>query len=309
MGLHQSQIVARWWCRSAVGMVALLAAGAAPALPLDAGVTRELNFLSNRATCLGVLPLGGDLMSCTLTHDDTLVAGPYADPYGSPAGGGARAFVNGLDAHVTATTTRFTAPDGCIDAVQFDQVTVTGPTPTVDVGVNVTLTGTTAQNAAGYVLTGYTFAVGSRSATPNPSTNSLGDRIDLATRSVLVFGRTATLTHGLTEPVTNRTGIGGFLATVGTPFEYGFELTLESLNTTMDFSARVEYTVPVGYTLTSTRGLAVNVPEPGSWALMLAGFAALPLLRRRRTAQASSMHSQAPTAAPRSRREQPHGPA
>ena len=87
------------------------------------------------------------------------------------------------------------------------------------------------------------------------------------------------------QPVTNSTDYGSITATTGIPFEYGFELALSSMNTAMDFSARVEYSLPAGYTLTSTRGLAVNVPEPAAWALMLAGLAAAPLLLRSRQAR------------------------
>jgi hypothetical protein len=70
---------------------------------------------------------------------------------------------------------------------------------------------------------------------------------------------------------------------VGALFEYGFELVLAYvMNTSMNFSARVEYTLTDGYALTSTRGLAVDaVPEPCTWALMLAGIAVTSLALRR----------------------------
>jgi hypothetical protein len=43
----------------ALGLILLLAAGAACAMPLATRVTGELNFLPNPATCPGLGPLGG----------------------------------------------------------------------------------------------------------------------------------------------------------------------------------------------------------------------------------------------------------
>ena len=261
--------------------------GVARALPLDPSVTREINFLSDHSMCTGLLPLGGDNMSCTLTHGATLTAA-FADYYGSPSSGSAQVFANGLDMSLSATTTRFTAPSAYFDAVQFDQFMITGPTSTVQVGVKVAMDGSTAQSAAGYVLTSYTFISGNRSPTPNASANSLADRISNdPTRDVLAFGRTATLGGGVIQPATHRVETASFTAAVGTPFERGFEFALSSLNSSLSFSARIEYSLPAGYSMTSARGLLVNapVPENGSWALMLAGMAGLAGFRLTRLTQ------------------------
>lgn len=279
---------ARWRRPTAVVATACLAAtcgGTARALPLDASVTREINFLAEHSMCTGLLPLGIDSMSCTLTHGASLTAA-YADAYGSPSGGRAQVFVNGVDMSLSATTAR-TAPTVYFDAVQFDQFMITGPTPTVNVGVTVTIDGTSVRNAAGLVLTNYTFISGKRSPAPSASANSYADRISNdSTRDVLAFGRTATFSGGVTQPVTHRVETASFTAMVGTPFERGFEFALSTLNTSLSFSARVAYSLPEGYTLTSTRGLLVNaVPENGSWALMLAGLVGLRLLRRSREGQ------------------------
>lgn len=265
----------------AAACLAAASSGATQALPLDPGVTREINFLSYRSMCTGLLPLGGDNMSCVLTHGPDLTAS-FADYYGSPSSGSAHLFANGLDMNVSATTTRFTAPDANLDAVQFDQFTITGPTPTVSVGVKVTIDGTSVQSAPGYVLTSYTFISGQRSPTPNPSANSMGDRISNdPTRDVLAFARTATLGGGILEPVTHRVETASFTAPVGASFERGFEFVLTTLDTSLSFSARIEYSLPAGYSLTSARGLSVNapVPENSSWALMLGGLAGLAGLR------------------------------
>jgi hypothetical protein len=181
MSARSPTTVARAWRLVRLACIASACIGPARALPLDPGVTRELNFLSYYSMCTGNLPLGGDNMSCDLTNGDSLVAA-HADHYGSPSSGIAHAFANGLDITMSATTTRFTAPTVYLDAVQFDQLTITGPTPTVNVGVKVTIDGTTAQNAPGYVSGLYSFSVGTRSATPNASANSTGDRINSQTR-------------------------------------------------------------------------------------------------------------------------------
>ncbi|KQV48176.1 hypothetical protein ASC95_19670 [Pelomonas sp. Root1217] len=273
----------------AAACLAAACTGAAHALPLAPTVTREINFVSTRSMCTGLLPLGGDNMSCTLTNGAQLTAS-FADPYGSPSSGNAQLFADGVDMSLSATTTRSTAPTSIFDAVQFDQFTITGPTATVNVGVKVTIDGATARNSGGFVLTSYTFISGNRSATPSASANSTGDRISNdPTRDVLAFGRTATLGGGITQSILHRVDTASFTGVVGAPFEHGFEFVLSSLNTTMSFSARVEYSLPAGYTLTSLRGLHVNVvPENGSWALMLAGLAGLAglrLLRRSREGQ------------------------
>ena len=56
---------------------------------------------------------------------------------------------------------------------------------------------------------------------------------------------------------------------------------LSTLDTSLSFSARIEYSLPDGYVLTSARGLSVNapVPEISSWILMLAGLASLVVMR------------------------------
>ncbi|WP_457428064.1 hypothetical protein [Roseateles sp. P5_E7] len=181
---------------------------------------------------------------------------------------------------LSATTAR-TAPTVSFDAVQFDQFLITGPTATVNVGVTVTIDGTSVRSAPGLVLTNYIFISGNRSPAPSASANSIADRISNdSARDVLAFGRTATFGGGVTQPSLHRVDSASFTAVVGTPFERGFEFALSTLNTSLSFTARVEYSLPDGYTLTSARGLAVNaVPENGSWALMLAGLAGLASLR------------------------------
>ncbi|WP_457325385.1 hypothetical protein [Roseateles sp. P5_E11] len=264
----------------AVACLATACSSATWALPLAPGVTREINFVSDHSTCTGLLPLGGDSVSCTLTNGADLTAS-FADYYGSPSSGSAHVFVNGMDMHLSVKSTPSTVPTSVIDAVQFDQFMITGPTPTVQVGVTVTLDGTTARSASGFVLTSYTFISGKRSLTPSASANAVADRIaNDPSRDVLAFGRTATFSGGVTQPTLHRVDSASFTAVVGTPFERGFEFAMSSLNTSLSFSARVEYSLPVGYTLTSARGLAVNaVPENGSWALMLAGLVGLGGLR------------------------------
>lgn len=261
---------------TAVAFLAAACSGAAWALPLASSVTREINFVSDHSTCTGLLPLGGDSVSCTLTNGADLTAS-FADYYGSPSSGSAHVFVNGMDMHLSVTSTRSTVPTSVIDAVQFDQFMITGPTPTVQVGVTVTLDGTTVRNGSGFVLTSYTFISGKRSPAPSASANSYADRISNdPSRDVLAFGRTATFGGGVTQPILHRVDAASFTAVVGTPFERGFEFGLSSLNTSLSFSARIEYSLPAGYTLTSARGLMVNaVPENGSWALMLAGLVSL----------------------------------
>jgi hypothetical protein len=269
----------------ALACLAGACSGAAQALPLDPSVTREINFLGEHSMCTGLLPLGIDSMSCTLTHGAMLTAA-FADAYGSPSGGSAQVFVNGVDMSLSASTAR-TAPTVYFDAVQFDQFLITGPTPTVSVGVTVTIDGTSARNGPALVLTNYIFISGKRSPAPSASANTYADRISNdSTRDVLAFGRTATFGGGVTQPVTHRVEVASFTAMVGTPFERGFEFALSTLNTSLSFSARVEYSLPAGYTLTSARGLLVNaVPENGSWALMLAGLIGLGGLRLARRAR------------------------
>lgn len=271
------------WRHMALACLAAAGMGTAQALPLEASVTREINFVSTRSMCTGLLPLGGDNMSCSLTNGANLTAA-FADYYGSPSSGSAQLFADGVDMSLSATTTRSTAPTSSFDAVQFDQFMITGPTPTVQVGVTVTIDGSSARNGPGFVLTSYTLISGKRSPAPSASANSLGDRISNdPSRDVLAFGRTATLGGGVTQPTLHRVDTASFTAMVGTPFERGFEFAMSSLNTSLSFSARIEYSLPAGYTLTSARGLLVNaVPENGSWALMLAGLAGLAGLRQAR---------------------------
>jgi hypothetical protein len=219
-------------------------------------------------------------MSCVLTNGDSL-SPAFVDDYGAPASGSAHISYNGVNMALRAANNKFSAPYAYFDAVQFDQLTITGPTSTVKVGVTVTINGSTAQSAAGYVLSNYTFIEGVRSATPNPSASSMGDRINNdSARTVLAYGYTASASRGVFEPTTSRTDVGSFSAGVGTPFERGFEFVLYAMNTTMNFSVGVNYTVPDGYVLTSARALAA-VPEPEIYMMLLAGLGLLGWVGRR----------------------------
>jgi hypothetical protein len=285
MNSRFSTIAARACRYGAVTCFAALSIGTVRALPLDPGVTRELNFLSQYSMCTG--NPGTVHMSCVLTNGDSL-SPAFTDDYGAPASGSAHIFYNGVNMALRASTNKFSAPYAYFDAVQFDQLTITGPTSRVNVGVTVTINGSTAQSASGYVLSNYSFIEGVRSATPNPSANSMGDRINNdGARSVLAYAYTGTLGRGIIEPATSRTEVGSFSAGVGSPFERGFEFVLDAMNTTMDFSVRVDYTVPDGYVLTSARALAA-VPEPESGTMLLAGLGLIGWLAGRRNARTAS---------------------
>ena len=72
---------------------------------------------------------------------------------------------------------------------------------------------------------------------------------------------------------------------MGTAFEFGYELTLFLRNLQGTADLGWSFSLPEGYTMTSARGLAVNlpaVPEPAHWALMLGGLAMLGACHRLR---------------------------
>lgn len=267
----------------AAGLLAV--AAAAQAAPLAPEVDRELVFLTVDHICGTGLDTV-TLRPCEATNGAALDTAAYLSPLGAAASGHLAAHVDGFDGRLLTASTNNAVGAGLVTAIQFDDLTVTGPTPTVQVGVKLTLQGTTAASNARPVRGNLGFVAGRRAPSPSPGWTTFTDRIDSVTR-IQILDTTASPGQGVTKPSFLAQTNGSFLAQVGVPFEYGFEFTLAGMNTAMDFSARVEYSLPAGYTLTSTRGLAVNVtpvPEPGTWALMLAGLAAVAGSARRRAA-------------------------
>jgi hypothetical protein len=194
--------------------------------------------------------------------------------------------VDNFQVHLQGIT-HIDAAQPYMGVVQFDNITVTGPTSSVLIGVHAHIVGTGAPSAPTYAYGSWAFTMGARNPTPGPTINTVGDWVVPTGRVLQDVGHmwsTTTGGGGSSRPSVDETVSGSLLMTTGQSFEMGSELSILTLNLNVNFTqVQWSYDVPAGYQLTSTRGLSVPaVPEPGGATLLLAGMAGLGYVARRR---------------------------
>ena len=176
--------------------------------------------------------------------------------------------------------------DGELLGVAFYDLTVSGPTPTVQIGVSIHSSGTASQNP-GYSSAGYYVAVGARNPSPRPDYSTF-DFLDPNHLIVVdggfpggVFFSNSYFAYYSVD----RTATGNFTATVGSTFELGymFNISAQAANVNFGDTFGINYSVPDGYTLTIDTG----VPEPETYAMLLAGLGLLGFVARRRKQKAA----------------------
>ena len=270
--------------RRLTGTLGLLVPALAAAAPMPEG-SRSIALVTTQYVCYGIN--SGGSVPCPLTTDASLSVSGLVSPLGHSVSGQAEARRDGASAQVTSAAVRL--PGGqtfdlaAISLIQFDQFLVQGPTATVAMQVTLDLDATASLVSGAPFVDGIVAGqAGFRAASSGPDWQTLTDRLDFRDR-LFLNGRIASASRGLTGPVVDLQGTRSYQVPVGTAFEFGYELTLFLRNLQGTADMGWSFSLPEGYTMTSARGLAVNlpaVPEPAHWMLMLGGLAALGAWRR-----------------------------
>ncbi len=268
------------WLTLALGSVLATGAGAAP---LPAGVDRYV-LVAAPATECSATDSAAPVICAAST--EALMAYATTGKWGETITASAAFGVDNFQVHLKGTT-HIDAAEPIMDLVQFDSLTVTGPTPTVRIGVHAHIVGTGAPSAPTYASGAWSFAIGARNPASSPGLSRFGDWIVNPGQVLLDHGQMwSTITGGGagTRPAVDDTVTGSMTVNTGQAFELGSELTMLTLNLNVNFSqVQWWYDVPAGYQLTTSRGLVVGtVPEPGAAMMLAAGLAGLGLMTRRR---------------------------
>jgi PEP-CTERM motif len=274
------------WKRWGIGLGAAFAlTSASQAIPLPANTPRYIAVVSIEEACSGgnsalLLVCGSSTngaidLSLSGSSGRQITAGVQSSPDG---------FALSL-ASVPGASFRGTAlgQTAILSVVQFDDFIVTGPTPTVDITVTGRVVGTT-ENLAGPSSGNWVFRVGQFNASHNPDLSAYGDWV--LPSPVSGFQTLFVAPETPMNPQPNWTGSQTMQVTTGQSFAMGLHFAVQLLSLRAQFSeVSWSFDVPDGYQLASANGLSVNipaVPEPATWALMLAGMGVVGAWARRR---------------------------
>ena len=158
----------------------------------------------------------------------------------------------------------------------FSDYLLSGPAGMVNVTFTMTLSGTAIRNPSNtsYVAANTLFSAGTR----NPAASSDPGRLDALTRLGLLFGPKLTSSGNFDVlAVNNSVTTGTYSVMAGTPFEFGYELRASLGNADIHMNTSLTLSAPAGYTL----AMITPVPEPETWALLLAGLGLLGAVARR----------------------------
>lgn len=258
----------------------LAASFGACAAPLPANVDRQIQVFAPATECM--VTSITDRIVCASTTGATLgFAGTGS--WGEQIIASATVGADNLQVHLQGITHADVAAP-IMDVVQFDNITVSGPSPTVQVGVHAHIVGSAAPSNGNFASGTWTFALGARNPSPAPDYLHFGDWVVIPGRVLQDNGQMWSTIVGAVHPSVDDTIGSTMTVNTGQPFELGAELTIMELNLNVSFShVQWSFDVPAGYQLTSSRGLAVpSVPEPGGAATLLAGVAALGFVVLRR---------------------------
>lgn len=280
-----TRAVARWLAAGTVATAPWLVAQAAPLPPLGG---RSLAVVTTDRICNGNANPNGTLIGCVVTSDAAVSALGLMDAFGAQGAGSITATPHGADLRALARAVvvrggQIGDPVG-VTVVQFDMFTVQGPKATVPLSVVMDLNAEITLAGPAPIVTG-TMAgqFGMRAGASSDGYNALTDRLDPNRRVFRSIPYGSSVRGLLISSVVDDLSHGIFNVPVGTPFEFGFEATVFNRNLDTSASLHWSFSLPEGYTMTSARGLSVNlpaVPEPAHWMLMLGGLAALAGWRR-----------------------------
>ena len=288
--MQAESTVLRLFARSVLTLA--LSATAMPALPhpLAPDVDTYIALVATTAEC-GFGP-GIQAALCTSTTNPNFsahVTGVYTnslDALASLSNTTMRAEFHSNPAPTLVNNQYIQGLTGYLSGVWFDDITVAGPSPTVQIGVSIHTTGSASKIPRGFSYARWFAAVGARNPNPSPSYEVTADFLS---QSPIVQDRGNLLAvfSGPSASSVDSTATGVFTASVGNTFELGYQFSIWGEQTNIDFgnTFTVDFSVPDGYTLTSRRGLAINVaavPEPSAYALFAAGLLTVAAIARRR---------------------------
>lgn len=268
----------------AVGLATAVLAGSASGMSLPADVGQRIQVVSSQEACVD----GGStaVQICASSDSGSLSAnltGSFNRQISAQVSSNMNGFVASFASIPGATARGTLLPQSAIlSMVQFDDFIVSGPTPSVEIGVVGRVTGTSS-NLAGASTGDWVFRIGARNPTPSAELTTYGDWV--LGVPVHRYESLYTLPDTAVNATPNWTTTQTMLVQTGQSFELGLHFATYLLSVGTSFSEiSWSFDVPQGYQLTSARGLAVNVsavPEPQTLLMLLAGLAVVGVGARR----------------------------